>query len=113
MKSSKSRDQRDIFYVSGLILLKNWTIKKNLHNLIYSALTDKSTSASWQSQFLGCLTETNIKHFVDYVGYHNNADGIGFVEGIEKMIKINIVKESVSLAFHTHVYLQRKLSKND
>ena len=59
------------------------------------------------------MAETNIKHFVDYVGYHNNADVIGFVEGIEKMINVNIVKESVSLAFFTHVYLQRKLSKND
>ena len=78
----------------------------------YSALTDKSTSASWQSQFLGCLAETNIKHFVDYVGYHNNADVIGFFQGIEKMINVNIVKESVSCIFHTCLFSTKTL-KND
>ena len=58
--------------------------------------------------------------FADYVRYYNNADVIGFVEAVNKMImnerennKLDMFKDTVSLPGLTQKYLFMNLPSSD
>ena len=58
--------------------------------------------------------------FADFVRYYNNADVIGFVEAVDKMItnerdnnKLDMFKDSVSLPVLTQKYLFLNLSRGE
>ena len=60
-----------------------------------------------------------MKTFANYLRYYNDRHVTGLVKAIETMSHkkfeqgLDIVKESVSLASFTQIYLQQKLDKND
>ena len=62
--------------------------------------------------------EQGMKTFSDYIRYYNNADVIGFVEAVNKMLKNNVdrgldmFKISVSLPGLTQRYIFSKLKDN-
>ena len=80
-----------------------------------SLLTKKTISTEDYQSCLDVWHEHEMTSFRDFVKLYNNLDVIGLVEGIEKMLEINIAKrldtfkDSVSLPGLTQRYLFRNL----
>ena len=69
----------------------------------YSILTKQSISPNEYQLCKNVWTSEGMETFADFICYYNNADVIGFVEAVEKMIanegsyELDIFKESISL----------------
>ena len=85
----------------------------------YSTLTKKSISDQEYETCLNVFKRENMKTFRDYVRYYNNHDVIGLVQGIEKMMAVNInnkidmFKDAVSLPGLAQKRLFRSLDSDD
>ena len=83
----------------------------------HSILTKKCISLEEYQSCQEVWNREGMITFADYVRYYNDADVIGFVEAVEKIIaneranNLDIFKESISLPGLTQRYLFQRLDK--